>query len=158
AVEHLPAELNGVHRAAAVPIVRGPPGMAADAVNDEPAPKDSVAERRDAIGCRLRHDSGVGAITSIDHGERPHAANFLIDHGRKDNVARGGGADLLENLDRHQHAGDAALHVDRPTSSHKAFGNDRRERVAHPWFGRARRYDVDMARQHDRTTLALALE
>src|ERR1700684_3834320 len=81
AVEHLSAELNGVDRTAAAPMVRGQLGVTADAVNDDPAPEDSVAERRDAIGCRLRHDPSVGAIASIDDGEPPTAANFLLDHG-----------------------------------------------------------------------------
>jgi hypothetical protein len=120
-------------------------------------PEDSVAERRDAIGRRLRHDPGVGAITTIDHGKRPHAADFLVDYGRKDDVARQDDPDLLKNLDRHQHAGDPALHVDRSATSHEAFRNDRRERIAHPVLGGAGRHDVDMARQHDGTPIALAL-
>src|SRR4029077_14252743 len=100
---------------------------------------------------------GVGAIATIDHGKRPHAADLLIDHRCKYDIARESDADLPEDLDRHQHAGDAALHVDRPTTSHEAFGYYRREGIAHPVFGRARRHDVDMARQHDGATAALAL-
>jgi hypothetical protein len=115
-----------------------------------------VAEGSDAIGGRLCHDPGVGAIATIDHGKRPHAADFLVDHGREDDITRQGDADVPENLDRHQHAGDAALHVDRPTASHEAFGNDRRERIAHPVLGRAQRHDVDVARRHDGTAIPLA--
>src|ERR1700721_4414982 len=51
----------------------------------------------------------------------PISSSTTVD---KDNIARRGDADLLQNLDRHQHAGDPALHVDRSATSHEAFRND----------------------------------
>ena len=35
-----------------------------------------MAERRDAIGRRLRHDPGVGAIATVDHGKLRKGGNL----------------------------------------------------------------------------------
>ena len=61
--------------------------MTADAVDDDASPQDAMAQRSDAVGGRLGHDARVGAIASIDHRERTHAADLLVDDSREHDIA-----------------------------------------------------------------------
>ena len=68
--------------------------MTAYAVDHDPAPEDSVAERRDAIGRRLRHDPGVGAIATVDHGKLRKGGNLTANERGTFNAGGQAAADL----------------------------------------------------------------
>ena len=92
AIQHLATKLDRIDRTAAIPIVRRQLCMAADAVDDDAPPQDAMAQGSDPVGGRLGHDAGVGAIAAIDHRERTHAADLLVDDSgekRRRRIARG---------------------------------------------------------------------
>jgi len=63
-----------------------------------------------------------------------------------------------QELGREHHAGDAALHVARPSPVDAAVGDDRGERIVRPALDRARRDDVDVAVQEQRPAAAASRE
>ena len=100
---------------------------------------------------RLRDEAGVGAVTALQGRERADAGALLLDHGLKmDSRGRfqAGGRDRIERIER---ADGARLHVAGAPAIHPAVLNGRRERRRLPHVERARRNDVAMALQDQRS-------
>src|SRR5471032_1867622 len=123
--------------------------MAANAVNDDFSPQNTVANRCDLVGTRFGHDTRIGAEPTIHHGQRPHTANLFVNHGGEYHVARQFYAEIFEKLDRHQHTGHAAFHVDGTASVDEIVNHFWQERVGAPMVTCARWHHVNMAGQHN---------
>ena len=112
----------------------------------------------DAVGGRLadNHEADVIQFLLPHQFPSPHGLDFLARRAGKEQIALEGRAALLYRPHRHEHGGNASLHVGGAQSPDLAVVDVGRQHLMLPVV--ARRHRVQMAAEQHRPPLALAVQ
>ena len=119
-------------------------------------PQTSDARRLHVQIARLERDARVGLVAALDAGERAEAADLLVHYVLQDDGPARPQPDVEQDLQRHRHGGEAALHVGRASAEDPAVDELARQRVELPVADGFPRDGVHVAVEEQRPRRGLA--
>ncbi len=147
-----PELLDGTHAVAPTRRVRG---LTTDA---QPEGERSTVRGDDVHLRGLRDHAGIGAPAALQRRVRAEAAILLAEHAGQQQVAAQPHARGLDGMDGVRRCNEAGLHVAGAATVHATVADLRGERRIDPCVGIAGGHHVDVAVEHQRCTVAGAVQ